>query len=171
MDPSDPSRPVALVTGGGRGIGVAIAASLAEGQYDVILTGRNEHQLATTGRRLGAHWIAGDVTEAGTAAATVEQVIARRGRLDVVVNNAGTAGSGGSASDVDIENWWEVMKVNAYGPMAFIGPISTGSPDASCMFETRSTNCSSQSRRSSPTTSTNSPCTASEVRSIDPGSP
>lgn len=76
---------VALVTGGTRGIGRAIALDLAR-DHDVACTWRS-----TTPRDLpeGILPLQADLTEPGRAARVVEQVIARFGRLDVIVNNAG----------------------------------------------------------------------------------
>jgi 7-alpha-hydroxysteroid dehydrogenase len=85
---------VALVTGGGRGIGAASARALAEAGADVVLTARSEDQLQQVageiealGRR--AVVVAGDANDLDALTATVDVARQAFGRLDVVVNNVG----------------------------------------------------------------------------------
>ncbi|HUT54007.1 MAG TPA: SDR family oxidoreductase [bacterium] len=94
MIPIDLSGRAALVTGGGRGIGRAIALKLAQAGADVMVTARTEEQLQETVRgvralgRKGA-LLAGDAALAETAEAAVERAVAELGGLDILVNNAG----------------------------------------------------------------------------------
>lgn len=78
---------VALVTGGTRGIGRAIAAALAEAGATVVTCGRSAPEPART----GVDFIACDVREPAAAAALVEEIGQRHGRFDILVNNAGGA--------------------------------------------------------------------------------
>ncbi len=86
---------VALVTGGTRGIGLAVARRLANEGYDLLLTYKGDaeaaaaavEELTATGRRVEA--LQADVSTADGAGAAVEEAMQRLGRLDVVVNNAG----------------------------------------------------------------------------------
>lgn len=86
---------VALVTGGTRGLGLAMARALAEAGADLVVTSRDlekarlgaEALAAETGRRVLG--LAVDVTEAGQIEQMVEKVIATFGRIDILVNNAG----------------------------------------------------------------------------------
>jgi NAD(P)-dependent dehydrogenase (short-subunit alcohol dehydrogenase family) len=82
---SDRERRVALVTGGTRGIGAAIAKRLAAEGYAVVITARNapDHDSA------GIDFMACDIRKADSAAALVDSVVARHKRLDLLVNNAG----------------------------------------------------------------------------------
>lgn len=85
---------VAIVTGGGRGIGKAIALTLAEAGADITVVARTQKQIEQTageihqqGRKAVA--IAADVTEANQVKGVVEQTLTRFGRIDILVNNAG----------------------------------------------------------------------------------
>jgi NAD(P)-dependent dehydrogenase (short-subunit alcohol dehydrogenase family) len=75
----------AIVTGGTRGLGKAIAAALAKAGCAVTVCGRNLPESLPQ----GVHFEAADIREADAAAAMVERVAARDGRLDILVNNAG----------------------------------------------------------------------------------
>lgn len=84
---------IALVTGGGSGIGLAVARRFAqEGAY-VFITGRRETQLAEALRLIGGRVeaIAGDLTNAADRARLFETIQAKAGRLDVLVNSSGVA--------------------------------------------------------------------------------
>src|SRR5215218_10149262 len=86
---------VAVITGGTRGIGLAVARRLAEAGYDLLLTYRDDtavaeaaqSELAGSGRRIEV--MAADVATADGAGATIEAAMQQLGGLDVVVNNAG----------------------------------------------------------------------------------
>lgn len=84
---------IALVTGGGSGIGLAVARRFAQEGAHVFITGRREAQLAEAvtlaGGRVEA--IAGDLTSAGDLARLFEAIRARAGRLDILVNSSGVA--------------------------------------------------------------------------------
>nr|WP_223821200.1 SDR family oxidoreductase [Pantoea sp. B_10] len=84
---------VALVTGGGSGIGLAIARRFVQEGAHVFITGRREALLAEavtlTGGRIEA--IAGDLTSADDVARLFDTVQARAGRLDILVNSSGVA--------------------------------------------------------------------------------
>ncbi len=82
---------VALVTGGGTGLGRAAAAELIACGASVVIAGRRSEVLEATCARLGpaATWVAGDVRDDASAAAIVTTVLERHGRLDLLVNNAG----------------------------------------------------------------------------------
>lgn len=88
----DLSEHVALVTGGGRGVGRGIATRLLDAGAEVVICGRSEPAslpTATDGSGRVASFLAADVRDPAEVDALVTEVVARHGRLDVAVNNAG----------------------------------------------------------------------------------
>ena len=83
---------VVLITGGSRGIGEAMVRRFARGGDSVVFTWRSEEaRAAALAAETGAEAVRLDVSEAGGAEGLVRQVLARCGRIDVLVNNAGTS--------------------------------------------------------------------------------
>lgn len=111
---------VALVTGGGRGIGKFIAAGLAEASADVILTSRKVANLEATAAWLEANYqvrtaaIACDMSKEDTVDAMLTEAIGRFGRVDILVNNAG-ATWGAPTLDFPLEKWDWLFNVNVRG--------------------------------------------------------
>jgi NAD(P)-dependent dehydrogenase (short-subunit alcohol dehydrogenase family) len=110
---------IALVTGGGRGIGRAVALSLASAGADVAISGRNAEVLDETvgairavGRNAAA--VVCDVGERSQVDAMVAQVKKDLGDPLILVNNAGMAGSAKLADTTD-EMWDRMLRVNATG--------------------------------------------------------
>ena len=83
----------ALVTGGSRGLGRALAAELVRRGWTVIVDGRGRMELEEAAAVSGAVPVPGDVTEAGHRRSLVDEAQRRTGRLDLVVNNAGSLGA------------------------------------------------------------------------------
>jgi len=109
----------ALVTGAGTGIGAAVAQRLGEEGARVALLGRRREPLDEIADGLPAGLavtVPTDVTDETSVAAAVDVATAHGGgRLDIVVNNAGSAGSG-SIEEVGIDLWKRTLEVNLHGP-------------------------------------------------------
>ena len=109
----------ALVTGGGRGLGKAVAVALANEGVNVGITGRNEESLKTTVaelEKLGvkAAYSVFDVEEMAQVEQGVASIASQLGGIDILINNAGV-GDFGSFEDMPVETWEKVMKVNLFG--------------------------------------------------------
>ncbi len=108
----------ALITGGGTGIGCAIAQLFAEEGANVCITGRRQSPLdsvAATLPRDSCSTCAGDVSKMDDAAQMVETALRFTGKLDILVNNAGIDVAG-SVADLDPEVWRQVIEINLTGP-------------------------------------------------------
>jgi 3-oxoacyl-[acyl-carrier protein] reductase len=110
-----------LVTGGGTGIGRAIAAAFAARGAKVAISGRRAAPLAEVARELGDRAIAvqGDVSRPGEPARIVAEVTRALGGLDVLVNNAGVYPKGPLA-DASDEDLLSAFATNTIAPMALI---------------------------------------------------
>jgi NAD(P)-dependent dehydrogenase (short-subunit alcohol dehydrogenase family) len=111
---------VALVTGGSRGIGEAIAIEMAAAGADVVAVARSEDDLEATADRIrsdGGDAIACtvDVTESEQIEAAFDRAEAEFGPVDILVNNAGTNPYFGNAKNLAVETWEEILAVNATG--------------------------------------------------------
>ncbi|CDY77135.1 3-oxoacyl-[acyl-carrier protein] reductase [Caballeronia glathei] len=107
---------VVLITGGGGGIGLAAAVGFARRGARVVITGRREPPLASASRsHPGIDYLVSDAGKPADAARTVEEVVSRYGRLDVLVNNAG-AGAILPLSQASAGQIAEIFAVNVFGP-------------------------------------------------------
>jgi 3-oxoacyl-[acyl-carrier protein] reductase len=111
---------VALVTGGGRGIGAAISRKLADLGAAVLVAGRGapaREQTAHAIQQAGgkAEAIACDVRDLRSVEAAAARVEQAYGRLDILVNNAGIGGFGGPLHQMTPESWDDLMNTNLRG--------------------------------------------------------
>ena len=109
---------IALITGGGSGIGAAIARRFVAEGAKIVVTGRRKEALAETAAALPEDAVltfAADVRDPGDAKAMVEATIGFGGKIDILVNNAGIDPPG-TVTDVPIEQWKSVVETNLYGP-------------------------------------------------------
>jgi gluconate 5-dehydrogenase len=110
---------VALVTGGGRGIGKAIAAAYLEAGAHVVITGRRAEFLDPTvaefaERGLACHAVVADVTQPEDVERSVRETLDRYGAIDVLVNNAGQSW-GQPTEEMPLDRWRQVLDVNLTG--------------------------------------------------------
>lgn len=110
----------AVVTGGGSGIGRAVALALQGAGYDVAIAGRRLPELEATAEAAVAHGgrmmpVPTDVADQRSVSALFDEVRSAFGRLDVLFNNAGTSAPALPAEDLSFAQWKTVVDVNLNG--------------------------------------------------------
>ena len=115
----DLSGRVALVTGASRGIGAAIARSLAESGARVMLTSRKKDDLDATAANIDGDVdvMAAHVGDADSGDTVIAATLERFGALDILVNNAATNPYYGPTLGVDVARWDKTFEVNLRGPV------------------------------------------------------
>lgn len=109
----------ALVTGGSRGIGKAIASTFVRCGANVMIVSRKEDSLRQAAEEIGRNvsYLAANTGDVDSAETVVSQTIARFGSLDVFVNNAATNPYAGPMMDVDQGRYDKTFQVNLRGPL------------------------------------------------------
>jgi NAD(P)-dependent dehydrogenase (short-subunit alcohol dehydrogenase family) len=102
---------VALVTGGGRGIGANVARALAEDGWSVVVGARTRGQVDAVAEEIGGTAVDLDVS----SRESVERAFAAAGEVELLVDNAGIAGPSAPITEVDAAEWWHVFEVNVLG--------------------------------------------------------
>lgn len=108
---------VALVTGGGTGIGAAIARAFAAAGAQVVISGRSATTLASVARDIDGLAVVADVRDEMSVAALFARIDAAHGGLDILVNNAGVAGPVSNACEMDIAAFDECLAINVRGTL------------------------------------------------------
>lgn len=119
---------VTIVTGAASGLGLAMAETMAANGADVVLVDRNETELKRVGEKIipGAEIATVDVADRDAIRRLTDDVVQRKGRIDVVFANAGiSAGAGlfspkGHIENIDLGAWDEVLATNQTGVFATI---------------------------------------------------
>ena len=110
---------VALISGGGSGIGAAAARLFALEGAKVIVTGRRREPIDTIAAEIGGVAVAGDTCDAEHTAQAVASAVDAFGGLDIVVASAGL-GFVGSAGDISDNHWRQTIDVNLTGAMVLV---------------------------------------------------
>ena len=110
---------IALITGGSRGIGKAIALALAKEGVNVAITGRNEEKLKEVVQEIERKGVKSayavfDITSKTEVYGALEKLQKDFGKVDILVNNAGIAAFGGIL-EMEDEKWEEIVKTNLFG--------------------------------------------------------
>ena len=110
---------IALITGGSRGIGKAIALALAKEGVNVAITGRNEEKLKEVVQEIERKGVKSayavfDITSKTEVYGALEKLQKDFGKIDILVNNAGVAAFGGIL-EMEDEKWEEIVKTNLFG--------------------------------------------------------
>jgi NAD(P)-dependent dehydrogenase (short-subunit alcohol dehydrogenase family) len=103
---------VALVTGGGRGIGANVARALAEDGWSVVVAARSRDQVDAVAAEMGGRALELDVA----SPESIERAVADAGEVELLVNNAGITAPDGHSWEIDAADWWHVLEVNLRGP-------------------------------------------------------
>ncbi|WP_433155389.1 SDR family oxidoreductase [Actinomadura nitritigenes] len=107
---------MAVVTGAGSGLGRAIARALLDAGHTVVLAGRTRASLhETAADHPRAHAVVADVTSPESVRALFSSAREPRGRVDVLINNAGIFGGQGAVDEVEDETWHDVLAANVTG--------------------------------------------------------
>ncbi|HZZ46120.1 MAG TPA: SDR family oxidoreductase [Pseudonocardia sp.] len=126
---SDLSGRVALVTGGSRGIGYAIAAELLARGASVTITARKQDELAAAASELAATvdggdkrvlGLAGNAGDASSRAQTVASTVDQFGRVDILINNAGVNPVYGSLMDADLDGVRKIFDINLVAGLGYL---------------------------------------------------
>ena len=117
MADSELTGQIALVTGGGRGIGAAIARELAQAGMRVAVAARSRDQIEQVAEEIGGIAVAADVSDRASVTDMVASVEGELGAVDVLVNDAGIAGPRETKPiwEEDPAEWWHVFEVNVLG--------------------------------------------------------
>ena len=117
---SNSTSKIAIVTGGGSGIGASVALGLAQGGWTVVIAGRRKEILDAFIKKSGAHVdsfyaIAADVTDEKSVISLFEQVVSKYGRVDLLFNNAGIGAPAVEIDQLSLDDWNKVIAVNLTG--------------------------------------------------------
>ncbi len=112
---------VVVITGGGKGLGKAIAKKLASEGAKVIITGRNEKELSQTTKEIGenSEYMVFDIKDFAKGKDIIDKIYEKYGKIDCLINNAGISLHEKSFFDVTEESFKNQMETNLYGSYFF----------------------------------------------------
>ena len=117
---------VGLVTGGGRGIGAAVAGELAAAGMRIVVTGRTRAQVEMVAEETGGLGLVGDVSRQSDVEAWVAETQRRLGPIDLLVNNAAIVGAPEPFWEHAPSEWWRVFEVNVFGAFLCCHAVAAG---------------------------------------------
>lgn len=127
------SEKTALVTGGGTGIGAGCALALAEDGCRVVITGRREEKLRETAERLSGQPAIlvhpCDIADRKSVNEAVQWTVRELGRVDILINSAGTNVPQRSMAEMTPEDWDKVLQINATGAYNCMHAVLPGMRD------------------------------------------
>jgi NAD(P)-dependent dehydrogenase (short-subunit alcohol dehydrogenase family) len=114
---SDADRRVAVVTGGGSGVGAAVARELAGDGWTVVIAGRRAEALEAVAAETAGEVVAmpADVTDEDAVRRLFDRTVDRFGRVDLLFNNAGVSAPPVEIDELDLDAWNRVVAVNLTG--------------------------------------------------------
>jgi len=117
MSGLDFSGQVAVITGGAQGIGEAVAKRLCEGGASIYLWDRDIDLAAKTASALGceARALQADVSDWASVKAAYNRTVSDFGKVDVLINSAGVAGSNGPVADYSVDEFRRIVEINLLG--------------------------------------------------------
>lgn len=121
----------ALVTGGSRGIGKAVAKAFLDEGARVVIAARNKEEIDRTKKELaaigsGVDGFVADVSNPKDIAALVAATVERLGGIDILVNAAGIYGPIGPSAEVNLAAWEETFAINVFGTFALVQKVLPG---------------------------------------------
>ncbi len=125
MSKFDLKDKVAIVTGGAGGIGASIARAFSEAEAKVVVSSRNQENIAKVAADLKASGgeslaVAADVTIPERVDNMIAQTVNAFGRVDILVNNAGGAMAMGKPEELSLDGWNLTIAVNLTGPFSAV---------------------------------------------------
>ena len=111
MQSAELAGQVALVTGGGRGVGANIARELAAAGMRVAVSARSREQVDAVARELGGVAVVADVSQEEDVRRMFDEI----GPIDLLVANAGIDAHDTAAWELEVSQWWHVFEVNVLG--------------------------------------------------------
>ena len=115
---------VAVVTGGGQGIGAAICKRLADAGARVAVFDRDAAAAQRTAHEIGGLAVAGDITSETDVDSAMDEITDHFGPVELLVNNAGITGKAGKLWEIDLADWKHVMDVNVLGTVIFCRAVT-----------------------------------------------
>ena len=113
-------KKVALITGGSRGIGRAIAELFMKEGAEVVITSKNQKQLQQTSQEIGnSFFVVGDVRNENDVKNVIDKTIKKFGRIDILVNNVGVLPKMKPLDKITEKEWNESIDVNLSGHFRF----------------------------------------------------